>query len=125
MKKDILNKEDIKNIICLFYSKVKEDKSIGYFFSEVMSTDWDSHLKRMCLFWENVLFYTGEYEGDPLNTHRDIYKKSPTTPEHFKQWLNLFEQSVDALHSGPNADKIKSHAKGISTIMQLKIQPPD
>lgn len=121
MKKDIINRKDIEKIVDLFYTKVKKDDMLGHFFSEVIAINWEKHLPIMCAFWENVLFYTGDYEGDPLTTHRKIYQKHPTQPEHFERWLSLFEQSIDELFEGGNATKMKSHAKGIAAIMQKRV----
>lgn len=121
MKKDLTGLADIEKVVALFYEKVKADDTIGFFFSEVIPIDWPSHLTLMCAFWENVLFYTGNYEGDPLATHRNIHRMHPTTSVHFERWLQLFEQSVDEMYEGKNATKMKMHAKGIATVMQEKM----
>ncbi|MBX3239400.1 MAG: group III truncated hemoglobin [Chitinophagaceae bacterium] len=125
MKPDIVNRRDIEKIVHLFYEKVKVDDLIGFFFSDVVQVNWEQHLPIMCAFWENVLFYTGDYEGDPLTTHRGLYNKFKTTPEHFQRWLFLFFQSVDELYEGSNAQKMKDHATGISGVMQDKIKGSD
>ena len=61
MKKDISNNKDIEKLVNLFYEKVKKDTTIAPFFLD--DFDWDKHLKIMYKFWENVLFYTGNYNG--------------------------------------------------------------
>lgn len=121
MKTDVLSRDDIEKIVGSFYDKVKSDEVIGFFFSRVVEIDWNRHLPLMCAFWENILFYTGEYEGDPLAAHLNISRKYPTSSEHFERWLQLFAQSVDELYQGENAEKMKRHARGISTVMQGKI----
>ncbi len=121
MKTDLTGPANIEKVVALFYEKVKADDVIGFFFSDVIPVDWSRHLPLMCAFWENVLFYTGDYEGDPLTTHRNLYRLQPTTPEHFERWLQLFAQSVDELYAGVNAAKMKSHARGIAVVMQEKV----
>lgn len=121
MKPDISNKEDIKIIVQLFYAKVKTDDSIGFFFSDTVSVNWEKHLPVMCAFWENVLFYTGEYEGNPLETHRRIHVQHTTTATHFKRWIELWNKTIDAHFAGPHADKMKNHAKAIAAVMIKKI----
>lgn len=121
MKQDVLNKQDIGVVLLAFYERIKTDPLIGFFFSEVIHINWDYHLEKMNLFWENVLFHTGEYEGNPIITHRYINRLHPTRREHFKRWLLLFEESVDGLYTGPNADKMKQHAQSIADIMMQNI----
>lgn len=121
MKPDICNKEDIKTIVQLFYEKVKTDDVIGFFFSEVVSINWQKHLPAMCAFWENVLFYTGEYEGNPLESHRKIHVQQHTSPKHFERWIQLWDETLDEHFKGTNADKMKTYAKAIAAIMINKI----
>ncbi|MBX2921891.1 MAG: group III truncated hemoglobin [Chitinophagaceae bacterium] len=121
MKPDIASRADIEKVVHLFYDKVKTDDTIGFFFTKVVPIDWDKHFSVMCAFWENVLFYTGEYEGNPLVTHRKINQKYPTNTQHFARWMELFNEAVDTLFAGPNADQMKQHAKAIAAVMQLKL----
>lgn len=121
MNPDISNVSDIKLLVEAFYEKIKRDPVIGFFFSEVMEVNWDEHLVRMCDFWENVLFYTGTYEGDPIQAHRQINKMHQTEPVHFDRWLLLFNETADSLFAGPNIEKMKSHSRAIAAVMQEKI----
>lgn len=121
MKRDIKDRDDINEVVNLFYEKVKTDDIIGFFFSEVVVVNWEKHLPKMCDFWENVLFYTGNYEGDPLMTHRNIHQKHSTSPHHFERWMQLFVESVDELYKGVNAEKMKTHAKGIAEVMMERL----
>lgn len=122
MKPDILTRNDIEELVHVFYERVKTDDTIGFFFTEVVPVNWEEHSLQMCAFWENILFFTGDYEGDPLTTHRSISQKHPTTAVHFKRWMDIFTQTVDELFEGENATKMKSHAKGIAAVMQEKIE---
>lgn len=121
MKTDLNNVDDIRKVIARFYSKVKEDATIGFFFGAMAGDDWHRHEEVMCAFWENVLFHTGSYSGNPLATHRVINQANPVLPAHFSRWLALFNETVDALFSGQNAQKMKDHARGIAGIMQQKM----
>ncbi len=121
MKQDILNKEDIQTLVGLFYDNIKADTMLGPFFLQVVPVNWQKHLPMMCAFWENVLFYTGEYEGNPLATHRKIHLQHTTTVEHFKRWLQLWDETLDAHFEGPNTNKMKTHAKAIAAVMLQKL----
>lgn len=121
MKKDILNSKDIEKLVNKFYDKVKEDKVISHFFNEVVKVDWEKHLPIMYRFWENVLFYTGNYNGNPMQQHLAIHAKHPFSIKDFTQWTILFNETVDELFEGENAELIKQRAQSISTIMQIKM----
>ncbi|MBP6431267.1 MAG: group III truncated hemoglobin [Ferruginibacter sp.] len=121
MKKDILNKDDIIILIDAFYEKVKVDSVIGYIFTDVVKVHWEKHLPVMYNFWENTLFYTGSYEGNPMELHKHLHKVMPLTEAHFTQWTTLFTNTVDELFEGKNATLAKQRAISIATVMQIKI----
>lgn len=121
MKPDISNKEDIHFIVTLFYEQVKVDEEIGLFFSKVTPVNWDKHVPLMCSFWENVLFYTGDYEGNPLVTHKEVNAKASTSNIHFQRWNDLFQATILQYFEGPNAEKMIHHALAISSVMQQKM----
>lgn len=121
MKKDIENRADIELLINGFYDKVKSDPVIGYIFNDVVKVNWEKHLPTMYNFWENTIFYTGNYEGNPMELHKHIDRLTPLNVEHFARWNKLFVQTVDEIFEGVNADLAKQRALSISTVMQMKI----
>jgi hemoglobin len=118
MKKDIQNRDDLKLLVDTFYDKVKKDDIIKHFFQHV---DWEKHLPIMYNFWDNTIFYTGAYSGNPINAHRKLSENFPLKGEHFKRWEILFFTTVDELFEGLNAELIKQRAASISTVMQFKV----
>jgi hemoglobin len=121
MKKDINDKTDVALLVNEFYKKVITDTTIGYIFTDVAKVNWEKHLPRMYDFWENTLFYTGTYEGNPMELHKHLHRVMPLTVEHFAQWNKLFLATVDEFFEGPNAILAKQRAISISTVMQIKI----
>lgn len=120
MKPDLQNRPDITKVVTLFYEKIVLEPELGPFFSHWSADQWGHHVHVMTDFWENVLFYTGEYSGDPLKTHRSVNAIKPTRALHFERWLQLFNQTIDDLYEGPNASKMKIKARGIAAIMLEK-----
>jgi len=56
--KDIENLNDIQVFVYEFYDLVKEDQMLSPIFaSRIADDDWGDHLKRMCDFWNTVLFF--------------------------------------------------------------------
>ena len=121
MKKDIEDRKDIQLLINSFYDKVKADPVIGFIFTDIMKVNWEKHLPVMYDFWENTLFYTGGYIGNPMEIHRRLNKVVPLTTEYFQQWTHLFTSTVDELFTGEKARLAKQRALSISAVMQKKI----
>jgi hemoglobin len=121
MKNDIQDKQDIIQIVNTFYDKVKQDQVIGHFFNSVMKVDWNKHLPKMYNFWDNVVFYTNNYTGNPMQVHKNIHGLNAFSAADFKQWYQLFAATVDELFEGEKAELIKQRALSVATIMQIKI----
>ncbi|RYZ56165.1 MAG: group III truncated hemoglobin [Sphingobacteriales bacterium] len=121
MRKDIEGQDDIRLLIDRFYEKVRDNDEIGYLFNEVAKVNWVSHLPVMYAFWEQILFGTGNYSGNPMKAHMKLNSLSPMKPEHFRAWVRLFHQNLDELFEGPVAELARQRAASIATVMELKI----
>lgn len=121
MKPDIQNRNDIEKLIDAFYENVKKDDLIGFYFTNVANVNWQKHLPVMYNFWENVIFHTGNYTGNPMERHMALHLKHPMKTEHFNRWLFLFIHTVDNMYSGTVADSTKQKTKNIATVMQIKL----
>jgi hemoglobin len=121
MKKDISSTKDIEILVDSFYMKVREDELIGSIFSDMAGVNWDKHLPVMYSFFENMLFYTGSYTGNPMELHKHVSRLFPLTAAHFTRWIDLFNSTVDELFAGEIAEQAKQRTKSIAAVMQLKI----
>jgi len=122
MKKDIKARADIELLVDEFYKKVQVDPTIGYIFSDIAKVNWQKHLPVMYDFFENMLFYSGSYNGNPMQLHKHLNRVVPLTPTHFDQWYHLFSTTLDEHFSGPTASLARFRAKSIATVMQIKIR---
>lgn len=121
MKNDIASRKDIEKLVDQFYSKIKKDEQIGFIFSDIAMVNWEKHLPIMYDFFENMLFYTGSYTGNPMELHKHVNRLFPLTEDHFRQWNHLFSITVDELFEGTTANLVKQRAKSIAAVMQIKI----
>lgn len=121
MKNDIASRKDIEILVDEFYNKVKQDEQIGFIFSDIAMVNWEKHLPVMYDFFENMLFYTGSYTGNPMELHKHVNNLYPLTEDHFRQWNHLFSKTVDELFEGTTANLVKQRAKSIAAVMQIKI----
>lgn len=120
MKTDIRNRKDIEKLVDAFYNKVKTDPIIGYLFTDVAMVNWSTHLPKMYDFWENILFCTANYSGNPMMKHKELHEKSTMTEEHFTHWTTLFTNTVDNFFEGTKAEEIKNRAMNIASLMMFK-----
>lgn len=121
MKPDIKNRSDIEKVVNNFYETIKTDSEIGYLFTEVALVNWEKHLPIMYDFWENILFHTGNFDGNPMMKHRLLHQKSELTEAHFNHWIALWQRTVDASFEGKIATEIKIRAINIAKAMMYKV----
>jgi hemoglobin len=124
MKKDIENREDIEVLVNSFYDKVKADGILGPIFTVIIPVNWQVHLPVMYQFWDNAIFYTGGYTGNPMAMHAHIHKKIGLEEKQFDRWLELFNKTVDELFEGEKASLAKQRAYSIAKVMEQKIFTP-
>jgi hemoglobin len=121
MLKDIESRADIEKFIISFYEKVKQDKTIGFIFNDVVDMDWPHHIPVIVDFWETILLDNPVYKKNAMEVHYDLNKKVPLKKEHFESWLYLFNSTVDEWFEGRTATLAKTRAKGIAELMLLKM----
>jgi hemoglobin len=122
LKKDIETRTDIELLVNTFYTKVIADNKLGYIFNDVALVNWSTHFVILYNFWENVILFTGSYEGNPVNLHKHIHHIQPLDKTHFNRWNKLFLDTVNELFEGSKADLAKERALSISGIISNEIQ---
>jgi hemoglobin len=118
---DIQNQDDLYLLVAEFYKKLLSDDSINYIFTDVVKVHLEEHLPILVTFWSQAILGTGGYVKNLTQIHLDIDQKEHLTPELFNIWLNHFYTTVDSNFIGEKAQKIKTQALSIATIMQIKI----
>jgi hemoglobin len=119
--RDIESRDDIEKLIINFYEKVKQDKTIGFIFNDVVKMDWLHHIPVIVDFWETILLDNPVYKKNAMEVHYDLNKKVPLQKEHFESWLHLFTTTVDELFEGKIATLAKTRATGIGNVMLHKM----
>ncbi|WP_333695719.1 group III truncated hemoglobin [Flavobacterium sp.] len=120
--KDILSQEDLYFLVDEFYKKLLSDPKISYIFTDVVKIKLEEHLPILVTFWSQAILGTGGYTNNLTQIHLDVNEKSYLSPELFQIWLTHFNNSVDENFKGEKAEKIKTQALNIATVMQIKIQ---
>ena len=119
--RDIQSRADLNLVIKKFYEQLLVDELVGFLFTEVVKLDLEEHLPKLVDFWEDQLFGTRNYTGNPMRIHMNLHRQSSLKKEHFDRWLQFFRQTIDAHFSGPKAHLAIERATSIATVMQLKV----
>lgn len=121
MKNDIQGRDDIVQLVNVFYGKLLDDTVMNPIFLKVAQIKLSEHLPIIYDFWESVLFQVGKYKGNTLEIHLELHQQHRFKEDHFKIWLRLFDETIDELYEGPNAKKAKERALSIASIIKMKI----
>ena len=122
MKKDIETREDIYVLVKEFYKKLMTDDLISHFFEDISNPFLlEEHLQVLVNFWDNILFYSGEYRKNAMQPHLRLHQTKPFSSEHFKCWLSNFNSTVDLMFECEIAHAAKTRALLIATVMEIKI----
>lgn len=121
MKKDIENRTDIELLVNIFYERIIADQKLGYIFQHIAQENRDTHLPAMYDFWENIILFTGKYEGNPMNLPQHLHHIIPLNAAHFYHWNQLFVCTVNDLFEGEKANLAKQRAISISGIIKKNI----
>ena len=118
---DIRSRKDIELLLREFYNRLLADPEISYIFTDVAKINLEAPLPHLADFWDQTLFHTGSYRKNVMQIHTDLNAEEKLTQKHFDTWLALFYGTTDALYSGDNAEKAKTRALSIATIMKIKL----
>lgn len=113
---DLDSEEEIFELVKRFYSKVAQDELLGHVFNDVAHVNWDEHIPKIATFWNKMLLGIDGYRGNPLEEHAKINQIENFTHEHFRRWLELFQETVDNGWSGEYAQEIKRKAVKVSLV---------
>jgi hemoglobin len=125
MKPDITTRTDIETLMHSFYNALLQDEAMARIFNDVAQIDLAAHLPHIVSFWEGVVLNTGDYRNNVMQIHLNLNAKVPLSKERFDTWLEVFFTTVDNLFAGANAEKMKTRALSIATVMQVKMPTQD
>ena len=111
-----ITEDAIQDMVHKFYTKVRQDDTLGPIFNNAIGQKWDAHLERLCAFWSTVLLTSKSYYGDPFRAHLMV---QGIQPEHFARWLALFEQTLKEVFIEELVIDIITRAKRMAERMKI------
>jgi|AraplaMF_Col_mLB_1032019.scaffolds.fasta_scaffold85990_2 hemoglobin len=103
-----LDEQQLASLVDRFYEQVRVHPELGPVFNAAID-DWPEHKRLLTSFWSSVLLGTRSYRGQPMAAHRP----HPIRPEHFDQWLALWQATADSLLAPEHAALAREHAEKI------------
>lgn len=114
MKKDIQTKEDIVELVDVFYNRVLQNKKLAHFFAHL---NFEEHKPKMVHFWSFVLLDEPGYTTNVFDKHANLNAKS----DDFNEWVALFHLTVSELFEGEKADAAKCRASTLGYTFGAKL----
>ena len=112
---DITTKHDVEHLVDTFYGRVLADDSLAPFFKNL---DFQVHMPKMVHFWSFVLLDEAGYTTNVTDKHMNM----PLEEQHFKQWLALFNETIDEHFTGEKAELAKQRAFLVGWTIQEKVK---
>lgn len=112
--KEIENAADVHELVHAFYGKVLQDDVLAPFFKGL---NLEEHLPKMEFFWRFVLLDESGYTTSVTDKHMHMRLKE----EHFKRWLQLFNETIDERFQGEKAEMARQRAALIGWTIQSKM----
>lgn len=121
---DIQTRKDLEFLMDAFYEKLLHDSSIAFIFTDVAKINLETHLPHIVDFWEQNILNSGSYRNNVLKIHLDLNDKIKLG-SYFETWLSHFSTTIDNHFAGDNAEKMKTRALSIATVMKIKMKNPE
>lgn len=112
---EITHQTDIQFLVDAFYTKVLQDDLLAPFFKRL---NFEKHKPKMVHFWSFVLLDEAGYTTNVTDKHMNM----PLEEQHFKQWLALFNETVDEHFTGEKAELAKQRAFLVGWTIQEKVK---
>lgn len=123
MKRDLQKREDILLLLEAFYNKAFLDERIGFFFTDVVPLNLETHIPVIADFWESIVFGKQGYRKNVMEVHQRISHLSTIRKEHLDRWVEIFCSNVDEYFMGKNATLMQQRARSIASLMNWKLNP--
>jgi hemoglobin len=116
---ETLSTDSIAALVNQFYLDVLSDPDLGPIFARTIEPGgWDRHLNLMIDFWTSIMLASGRYKGSPLAVHSRI---PGLRPEHFVQWLEIFDATAEMLFATEPAASLKEKARRIGRTLSTNL----
>ncbi|GAA3033303.1 hypothetical protein GCM10010528_12990 [Gordonia defluvii] len=114
---DLADRDDVAALLDDFYRRAFADDLLRPVFVDIAQMDLAEHIPAITDFWCKTVLRQGTYKRNVLVPHKELQEKAQLGAAHFERWLQIWQQTVDDRHAGPNADLAKLQAARIAFSM--------
>jgi hemoglobin len=113
----------IRQLVDVFYAKVKRDPVLGPVFDAIVGDHWDAHLEKITSFWLFVTrLGTGYRTRDFMPAHaRHAAIRASLLP----QWLHLFRETATEICPPQAAKVLIEIAEGMAASIRISLDRRD
>lgn len=83
---------EIERLVAAFYAEIRVHPTLGPIFLRAVGTGhaaWEAHEAKIASFWRNAILIDRDYRGNPMRVH---LQNPEIRPDHFVEWLALFDR---------------------------------
>lgn len=110
----------IRDVVLAFYAKLRQDEVLGPLFENAIGADWNGHIERIIQFWLTATRLERGYDGSRFMPAH--LKHGAIRVDHLPRWLELFEQTLQARCSPPQADALRDIAVRMAENIELGLR---
>ncbi|OAN44806.1 hypothetical protein A6A04_08300 [Paramagnetospirillum marisnigri] len=115
---DPRSEAQITELVRRFYEIGRAHPVLGPLF-EAAIPDWEGHMVIVADFWSKALLGTDRYRGNVFSSHMRL----PVEPEHFDQWLEVFQQAAGETLPPPLARSAIARARHMTDSIRVGLFP--
>lgn len=115
-----VTEEGIRQLVELFYSRVRHDPQLGPVFARALGESkesWQAHFARLHDFWSSLMLRSGRYRGDPFSAH--MRRLPDLDPDMFDRWLALFGEACAELFEPAVTDAFRDRAERVARSLRM------
>ena len=120
--RDLDSPAEIDRFVDSFYARVLVDPLLAPLFTDVARIDLQAHLPRIKAYWRKMLLGDTAYDRHMMAKHRAVDGRAPFTEEHYRRWVQLFEETLAAGFVGPLAERAQQLARRIAGNMRRNLE---
>lgn len=115
-----ITSEQIEDVVRVFYARIRAHPVLGpVFASHIKADEWPAHETKIAGFWRNAILKERGYNGNPMQVHM---KAGNVRPEHFAQWLKLFDEVLAQELPEETATRFSALAHRIGSGLRLGLE---
>ena len=118
-----LTEQLVRNVVILFYEKVRRHPVLGPLFAEAIGADWDAHVERITLFWLHATRLRRGYDGK--NFMPAHLRHQSIQVDLIPRWLALFRKTVAEQCSPRGASVLVDIAERMAETLELGLARRD